>query len=83
MGKFLIIVKLPVVFISALLRSTFGFGNAVVAMPLLVLAMGMNIATPLVGLISTTISIGMFVKLFRKVDCKSLSVLIISTITTF
>jgi uncharacterized membrane protein YfcA len=38
------------IFIGVLTQATFGFGSAVIAMPLIALAMGLKIATPLVAL---------------------------------
>jgi len=50
---FLVIV---VIFVSTLIRSTFGFGNALIAMPLLVLLIGVKAASPLVALAGLVIS---------------------------
>lgn len=41
-----------VLFVAALVRSTFGFGDAVLAMPLLSLLVGVETATPVVGLVA-------------------------------
>jgi uncharacterized membrane protein YfcA len=46
---------LIVIFVSTLLRSAFGFGNALIAMPLLILLTDINFATPtdaLIGLVT-------------------------------
>ncbi|MCA9117288.1 MAG: hypothetical protein KDA79_19595, partial [Planctomycetaceae bacterium] len=45
-----------VLFTAALVRSTFGFGDALVAMPLLALFMPLETAAPLVALISLLIA---------------------------
>ena len=58
---------LVVIFLSTLIRSTFGFGNALIAMPLLVLLIGIKSATPLVALTGLLISSLMLVQ-----DWKSL-----------
>jgi len=43
------IAVLLIVFVSALVRTVFGFGNALIAMPLLAMTgVGMKTATPLV-----------------------------------
>ncbi|MCP4260114.1 MAG: sulfite exporter TauE/SafE family protein, partial [Planctomycetes bacterium] len=73
-------VILPIIFISTLTRSTFGFGDAVVAMPLLSMAIGLNVATPLVGLMGITASITILIKHWRDVHFKSVWSLIISTL---
>jgi hypothetical protein len=43
-----------ILFLSTLTRSTLGFGDAVVAMPLLALALGIRTAAPLVALVAAT-----------------------------
>lgn len=59
----LVVPILLIIFISTLLRSTFGFGNALIAMPLLVLVIGTKAAAPLVAVCGVVIAIAM---LFRK-----------------
>ncbi|MHC4640714.1 MAG: sulfite exporter TauE/SafE family protein [Planctomycetota bacterium] len=71
---------LPIIFVSTLTRSTVGFGDAMIAMPLLAMAVGINVATPLVGLIAVTISITILIKQWRNVHFKSVSILIVSTL---
>jgi len=68
----LAVVILLVVFVSALVRTVFGFGNALVAMPLLALAgIGMKTATPLVALLSLVLAIAILLQGWRKVDIRS------------
>ncbi|HSF31714.1 MAG TPA: hypothetical protein VLK82_14725 [Candidatus Tectomicrobia bacterium] len=50
------IATLGVLFISTLARSTLGFGDALVAMPFLIIVLGPRTATPLVALVATLIS---------------------------
>lgn len=73
-------IVLPIIFISTLVRSTFGFGDAVVSMPLLSMAVGLNIATPLVGLMGITTSVTILIRHWRYVHFKSLLSLIVPTI---
>jgi uncharacterized membrane protein YfcA len=73
-------VILPIIFISTLTRSTFGFGDAVVAMPLLSMAVGLSVATPLVGLMGITASATILIRHRRDVHFKSLWSLIIPTL---
>lgn len=47
-----IIAVLVILFIAEFVRSSIGFGNALVAMPLLVLVIDLRLATPLVALVS-------------------------------
>jgi len=74
------IIILPVIFVATLIRSTFGFGDALLAMPLLSMAVGLNTATPLVGLMGITISSTILVKHWRDVHFRSLRLLIIFTL---
>ena len=73
-------VILPIIFISTLIRSTFGFGDAVVAMPLLSMAIGLNVASPLVGLMGITTSATILIKRWRDVHFTSVWFLIVSTL---
>ena len=61
---------LMVIFISTMIRSTFGFGNALIAMPLLVLLIGIKAASPLVALAGSVISILMLVQGWRDLQWK-------------
>ncbi|MHC4119053.1 MAG: sulfite exporter TauE/SafE family protein [Planctomycetota bacterium] len=73
-------VILVIIFVAAFTRSTFGFGDAMVAMPLLTIAVGLNVATPLVGLMGITASATILIRHWRDVHFKSLGLLIISTL---
>jgi len=73
-------VVLPIIFIAALTRSTFGFGDAMVGMPLLTMAIGLNTATPLVGLMGITASATILIKHWRDVHIKSVWPLIVYTL---
>jgi uncharacterized membrane protein YfcA len=73
-------VVLPIIFISTLTRSSFGFGDALVAMPLLTMVVGLNIATPLVGLMGITTSAVILIRHWRDVQLRSVWILIISTL---
>lgn len=79
MGHFQV-VMLVIIFVSTFTRSTVGFGDAMIAMPLLSMTVGIDIATPLVGLIAVTISIMILIKQWQKVHLKSVSMLVISTL---
>ena len=69
-----------IVFFSTLVRSTFGFGNALVAMPLLVVIVGLKTATPLVAMVACTIAITILLRNWRHVQIVSAWRLILSTI---
>lgn len=55
-----------VVFVSTLVRTTLGFGNALVAMPLLAIVLRIQIVTPLVALLAFTISLMILLKNWRQ-----------------
>ncbi len=69
-----------IIFISTLFRSAFGFGNALVAMPLLVLIIGIKEATPLVALTGLLIALIMLVRVWRELVWKDTLVLLISSL---
>ena len=69
-----------VIFLATFTRSTFGFGDALVAMPLLTLAIGLEVATPLVALMAVTISVTILIKQWRNVRLKSVWILIVFTL---
>lgn len=67
-------------FVSTLTGSALGFGDALLAMPLLTLAIGIKTVTPLVALVSLTIAISILLESWRQVDVKAVWRLIISSI---
>jgi len=71
---------LLIVFLAALTRSTFGFGDALVGMPLLALFTSVRNATPLMGFIGPTLAILLLMKEWRRIDFRSAGRLILSTI---
>lgn len=74
------IIVILVLFFATLVRSTFGFGDAVIAMPILVMVIGIKTATPLVALVAPVISFLILVHNWQKIQIKSLLPLIISTL---
>lgn len=61
-------VTLLILFVSTLTRSTIGFGDSLLAMPLLTLVLGIETATPLVALIASTIAMVITLTNWRKID---------------
>lgn len=57
-----IIFTLLIIFFSSTIRATFGFGDALIAMPLLALFLPVKIATPIVAMIAMVISISILYK---------------------
>jgi uncharacterized membrane protein YfcA len=69
-----------VLFVAAFVRSALGFGDAVVAMPLLAMAVGLRTATPLVAFVGPTISLLILARDWRKVEFRSAGRLIAATL---
>jgi len=57
-----------ILFLSTFVRSAFGFGDAVIAMPLLSMIIGLQLATPLIAFIAATISLIIVVKDHKHID---------------
>jgi uncharacterized protein len=60
-----------VIFLAALIKATLGFGESLLAMPLLTLMIGLPTATPLVALVATTLTVLMLGSSWRKIDLRS------------
>jgi uncharacterized protein len=68
-----------ILFFSTFTRSAVGFGDALIAMPFLILIVGLQIATPLVALIGLTVSLILLIHEWRTLDLRKLWWLIFST----
>jgi uncharacterized membrane protein YfcA len=62
---------LIVVFAATLIRSTFGFGEGLIAVPLLALSIPIEVAAPVVVLLSVTIAAVVIVQDWRKIHMRS------------
>ena len=62
---------LSIIFIASLIRSTFGFGEALVAVPLLALIVPINIAAPLAVLLSVVIAAIIVAQDWRHIHLRS------------
>lgn len=69
-----------IVFAAALLRSAIGFGDAVLAMPLLALVVGLRTASPLVAFMGPTISVLILVGSWRRIELKAAGRLVAATL---
>ena len=69
-----------IIFVATVVRSTFGFGGALVAMPLLTLVVGIQTATPLVALVVNTNSIAILLSSWRDVRIGSAWRLVVSSL---
>ncbi|MEO8610628.1 MAG: sulfite exporter TauE/SafE family protein [Chloroflexota bacterium] len=57
-----------VIFLAIVIKGIIGFGEALIAMPLLTLAVGLQTAAPLVGLMGTLITAIVAIEQWREVD---------------
>mgnify|MGYP001217433561 CR=1 FL=1 len=70
---------LAILFIATFIRSAFGFGEALIAVPLLALIMPVEIAAPIAVLASITVSAVAMMQDWRQVHFRSAWMLFIST----
>ena len=68
-----------VVLLATLIRSTFGFGEALIAVPLLALTIPVEIAAPLAVLLSITVAAVVVVQDWRKIHLRSTAWLLAPT----
>ncbi len=70
MDSYILILVLAILFVSSFVRSAFGFGDALIAMPLLVFLIDIKIATPIVALAAILIATIILIEEFRRFDLK-------------
>ncbi len=68
-----------VLFFATVIRSAFGFGEALVAVPLLALVVPVEIAAPVAVLASITVALVVVVQDWRHIHLRSAARLVIST----
>jgi uncharacterized membrane protein YfcA len=71
---------LAIVFLATLIRSAFGFGEALIAVPLLALAMPVELASPLAVLFSITVAAIVVAQDWRKVHFRSAWLLVLASL---
>lgn len=71
---------MAVLFLATFVRSTFGFGEALIAVPLLALIMPVDVAAPLAVLISITVAVIVLAQDWRHVHVRSAGWLVLSTL---
>ncbi|MHC4441125.1 MAG: sulfite exporter TauE/SafE family protein [Planctomycetota bacterium] len=71
---------LTIVFFATLVRSIFGFADALIAMPLLAIIVGMKIATPLVAMLFCTVALIILIGSWHSIQFKSAWRLIVSSL---
>src|SRR5437660_12891132 len=70
---------LAVIFLATLIRSAFGFGQALLAVPLLALIISVEVAAPVAVLVSVTVAGIVLIQDWRNVHLGSAGRLILST----
>ena len=74
------VLVLVVVFVATMIRSTFGFGEALIAVPLLALILPVGIVAPLAVLLSITVATVVVVQDWRRIHVRSAGWLLGSTL---
>src|SRR5512144_1996247 len=68
-----------VLFLATLIRSSFGFGEALFSVPLLSLLMPIRVAVPLATLVSVTVALVVVLQDWKKVHARSAGLLLLTT----
>jgi len=71
---------LIIVFVATLIRSAFGFGEALIAVPLLAFCIPVRVAAPLGVLLSITVASIVVVQDWKKIDLRSAGWLVLATL---
>jgi len=71
---------LLVILIATVIRSAFGFGEALVAVPLLAIRIPISVAAPLAVLVSITVAVVILVQDWRSVHLRSAGWLVVATL---
>jgi uncharacterized protein len=74
------VLVLAVLFLATFIRSALGFGEALVAVPLLALTLPVQVAAPLAVLVSITVAVVVVVQDWRNVHVRSAGWLVLSTL---
>jgi uncharacterized membrane protein YfcA len=69
-----------VMFLATVIRSTFGFGEALIAVPLLALVIPVQVAAPVAVLVSITVALIVVVQDWRNIHVRSAGWLVLSTL---
>lgn len=68
MTTFWLGITLAILFLAAFTKATLGFGESLLAIPLLTLVLGVQVATPLVSLLAATVTLLMLARNWRQID---------------
>jgi len=78
-GMLDIVLVSSIIFGGTLIRSTFGFGDALFAMPLMSLVVGVGSATPVMGLVSLMVAVAALIPSRRHLDVAAVKRLLIGS----
>ena len=78
-NQILVITIVFILFIAMLVKGVFGFGDALIAMPLLAMAAGIKTATPLFAMVGTTCTLVMLISSRQSVNIKGAIRLMVSS----
>lgn len=73
-------IVLGVLFVATVIRSAFGFGEALIAVPLLALVIPVEVAAPLAVLVSITVALVIILQDWRKIHIGTATWLVLSTL---
>lgn len=71
---------MAIVFVATLIRSAFGFGEALIAVPLLAFCMPLQVAAPLAVLLSITVAAVVVVQDWKHIHLRSAAGLVLATV---
>lgn len=75
-----VLLVVAVLFVSTFVRSALGFGDALLAMPLLALLLGVRVATPVVAFAASTIALTILLRHWRSVDVRATWRLVVASL---
>lgn len=78
--EFVIVCVVAIMFFASLVRSTFGFADALIAMPLLDFVVDLDVARPLVAMFSVIIAVVVIARDFKSIKIASVWRLIVAAV---
>src|SRR6476620_2933270 len=75
-----LVLVLAVIFVATVIRSAFGFGEALIAVPLLALVIPVKVGAPVAVLVSITVALIVILQDWRKIHARSAGWLVLSTL---
>jgi len=79
-GEHISLQVVAILFLATIVRSAFGFGEALVAVPLLALVIPVNVAAPVAVLVSVTVALIVVIQDWRQIHVRSAGWLVLSAV---